>query len=159
MWSNHFDIGEIDPAWTSVPYGKPIQNARYYVLDGDRKPCPIGVEGDLHIAGVVVADGYVGDPELSAAKFTADTVGGPADESMYNTGDRARWMADGNLEFRGRRDDQVKVRGYRIELGEVLAALRPAPAGVNAEGGGSPGERRTTRPPSRPQGPGARHTP
>ncbi|MDQ0580843.1 AMP-binding protein [Streptomyces rishiriensis] len=131
IWSNHFDVGEIDPAWTSVPYGKPIQNARYYVLDGDRKPCPIGVEGDLHIAGVVVADGYVGDPELTAAKFTADTVAGPADESMYATGDRARWMADGNLEFRGRRDDQVKVRGYRIELGEVLAALRRVPGVVD----------------------------
>ncbi|OQR65463.1 hypothetical protein B6E66_03795 [Streptomyces maremycinicus] len=131
IWSNHFDVGEIDPAWTSVPYGKPIQNARYYVLDGDRKPCPVGVEGDLHIAGVVVADGYVGDPELTAAKFTADTVGGPADESMYATGDRARWMADGNLEFRGRRDDQVKVRGYRIELGEVLAALRRVPGVVD----------------------------
>ncbi|MGW0871885.1 AMP-binding protein [Streptomyces sp. NPDC002740] len=131
IWSNHFDVGEIDPAWTSIPYGKPIQNARYYVLDGDRKPCPIGVEGDLHIAGVVVADGYVGDPELSAAKFTADTVNGPADESMYATGDRARWMADGNLEFRGRRDDQVKVRGYRIELGEVLAALRQVPGVVD----------------------------
>ncbi|MDR6973697.1 non-ribosomal peptide synthetase component F/ubiquinone/menaquinone biosynthesis C-methylase UbiE [Streptomyces sp. 3330] len=131
IWSNHFDVGEIDPAWTSVPYGKPIQNARYYVLDGDRKPCPIGVEGDLHIAGVVVADGYVGDPELTAAKFTADTVSGLADESMYATGDRARWMADGNLEFRGRRDDQVKVRGYRIELGEVLAALRQVPGVVD----------------------------
>ncbi|MET8167452.1 AMP-binding protein [Streptomyces sp. NPDC005329] len=131
IWSNHFDVGEIDPAWTSIPYGKPIQNARYYVLDGDRKQCPIGVEGDLHIAGVVVADGYVGDPELSAAKFTADTVSGPADESMYATGDRARWMADGNLEFRGRRDDQVKVRGYRIELGEVLAALRQVPGVVD----------------------------
>ncbi|WP_405629726.1 AMP-binding protein [Streptomyces sp. NBC_00016] len=131
IWSNHFDVGEIDPAWTSVPYGKPIQNARYYVLDGDRKPCPIGVEGDLHIAGVVVADGYVGDPELTAAKFTADTVSGLADESMYATGDRARWMADGNLEFRGRRDDQVKVRGYRIELGEVLAALRQVPGAVD----------------------------
>ncbi|QJT01503.1 AMP-binding protein [Streptomyces asoensis] len=131
IWSNHFDVGEIDPAWTSVPYGKPIQNARYYVLDGDRKPCPIGVEGDLHIAGVVVADGYVGDPELSAAKFTADTVSGLVDESMYATGDRARWMADGNLEFRGRRDDQVKVRGYRIELGEVLAALRQVPGVVD----------------------------
>ncbi|WP_079073591.1 AMP-binding protein [Streptomyces sp. Root1310] len=131
IWSNHFDVGEIDPAWTSVPYGKPIQNARYYVLDGDRKPCPIGVEGDLHIAGVVVADGYVGDPELTAAKFTADTVSGLTDESMYASGDRARWMADGNLEFRGRRDDQVKVRGYRIELGEVLAALRQVPGVVD----------------------------
>ncbi|MEV6402823.1 AMP-binding protein [Streptomyces bobili] len=131
IWSNHFDVGEIDPSWTSVPYGKPIQNARYYVLDGDRKPCPIGVEGDLHIAGVVVADGYVGDPRLSAGKFTADTVSGLAGERMYATGDRARWMADGNLEFRGRRDDQVKVRGYRIELGEVLAALRQVPGAVD----------------------------
>ncbi|MEU0338158.1 amino acid adenylation domain-containing protein [Streptomyces bobili] len=131
IWSNHFDVGEIDPSWTSVPYGKPIQNARYYVLDGDRKPCPIGVEGDLHIAGVVVADGYVGDPQLSAGKFTDDTVSGLAGERMYATGDRARWMADGNLEFRGRRDDQVKVRGYRIELGEVLAALRQVPGAVD----------------------------
>jgi amino acid adenylation domain-containing protein len=131
IWSNHFDVGAIDPEWTSIPYGKPIQNARYYVLDDDRKPCPIGVEGDLHIAGVAVADGYIGDPELSAAKFTADTVGGREGERMYATGDRARWMADGNLEFRGRRDDQVKVRGYRIELGEVLAALRQVPGVVD----------------------------
>ncbi|MFF8729563.1 amino acid adenylation domain-containing protein [Streptomyces sp. NPDC015171] len=132
IWSNHFDVGAIDPEWTSVPYGKPIQNARYYVLDEDRKPLPIGVEGDLYIAGVVVADGYVGDPELSAAKFTADTVSGLADERMYSTGDRALWRTDGNLEFRGRRDDQVKVRGYRIELGEVLAALRRVPGVVDA---------------------------
>ncbi|GGR19410.1 amino acid adenylation domain-containing protein [Streptomyces aurantiogriseus] len=131
IWSNHFDVGEIDPEWTSIPYGKPIRNARYYVLDGDRKPCPIGVEGDLYIAGVAVADGYVGDPELSAGKFTADTVCGLPGERMYATGDRARWMADGNLEFRGRRDDQVKVRGYRIELGEVLAALRQVPGVVD----------------------------
>ncbi|MEU0334478.1 amino acid adenylation domain-containing protein [Streptomyces sp. NPDC006193] len=127
IWSNHFDVGEIDPEWTSIPYGKPIQNARYYVLDEDRKPLPVGVEGDLYIAGVAVADGYVGDPELSARKFTADTVSGLEGERMYATGDRALWRADGNLEFRGRRDDQVKVRGYRIELGEVLAALRRVP--------------------------------
>ncbi|MBL1086700.1 amino acid adenylation domain-containing protein [Streptomyces actinomycinicus] len=131
IWSNHFDVGEIDPEWTSVPYGKPIQNARYYVLDEDRKPLPIGAEGDLYIAGVAVADGYVGDPELSAAKFTADTVSGLEGERMYATGDRALWRPDGNLEFRGRRDDQVKVRGYRIELGEVLAALRRVPGVVD----------------------------
>ncbi|MFD4686185.1 AMP-binding protein, partial [Streptomyces sp. NPDC058461] len=131
IWSNHFDVGEVDPEWTSIPYGRPIHNARYYVLDGDRKPCPIGVEGDLHIAGVVVADGYTGDPELSAARFTADTVSGLPGERMYATGDRARWMPQGWLEFRGRQDDQVKVRGYRIELGEVLAALRQVPGVVD----------------------------
>ncbi|MGV9559486.1 AMP-binding protein [Streptomyces sp. NPDC003522] len=131
IWSNHFDVGAVDPRWSSIPYGRPIRNARYYVLDEDRKPCPIGVEGDLHIAGVVVADGYVGDPELSASRFTPDTVSGLPGERMYATGDRARWMPEGYMEFRGRRDDQVKVRGYRIELGEVLAALRQVPGVVD----------------------------
>ncbi|MGC5342992.1 amino acid adenylation domain-containing protein [Streptomyces sp. DT24] len=131
IWSNYFEVEEIDPAWASVPYGRPIDNARYYVLDEARQVCPIGVEGDLYIAGVAVADGYAGDPELSAAKFLPDTVDGGPGERMYATGDRARWTEGGHLEFLGRQDDQVKIRGYRIELGEIMAALRQVPGVVD----------------------------
>ncbi|WP_404953479.1 amino acid adenylation domain-containing protein [Streptomyces sp. 147326] len=132
VWSNRFAVGEVDPAWPSVPYGRPMQNARYYVLDAGMQPCPIGVAGDLYIAGTCVALGYTGAPRLTAARFLPDPFvpeGAPdgAEARMYRTGDRARWLPDGNLEFLGRLDDQVKVRGYRIELGEVQAALTRCP--------------------------------
>ncbi|WP_143036182.1 non-ribosomal peptide synthetase [Lentzea fradiae] len=123
VWSNHFDVGEVDPAWPSIPYGRPIQNARYYVLDEQGAPCPIGEPGELHIAGEVVAAGYAGDAELTAARFLPDPFAGGA-ERMYATGDRARWLPEGVVQFLGRTDDQVKVRGYRIELGDVQTALR-----------------------------------
>ncbi|MGA4847511.1 amino acid adenylation domain-containing protein [Streptomyces sp. G5(2025)] len=124
IWSNYFEVGEVSPDWASIPYGRPIDNARYYVLDEAREVCPIGVEGDLYIAGTAVADGYTGDGALTAAKFLPDTVDKESGERMYFTGDRARWMESGHLEFLGRRDDQVKIRGYRIELGDIMAALR-----------------------------------
>lgn len=131
VWSNHYRVREVDPAWPSIPYGKPMQNARYYVLDEDHLPCPIGAEGDLYIAGDCVAVGYAECPGLTAAKFLPDPWAGRPGQRMYHTGDRARWMPTGDLEFRGRRDDQVKVRGYRIELGEVQSALLQCP-GVRA---------------------------
>ncbi|WP_179118169.1 AMP-binding protein [Saccharothrix sp. ALI-22-I] len=128
VWSNYFDVDEVGVDWPSIPYGRPIQNARYYVLDGERRPCPVGEPGDLHIAGVPVAEGYVGDEELTRARFLPDPFS-DGGERMYATGDRARWLPEGVLQFLGRSDDQVKVRGYRIELGDVQAALRRA-AGV-----------------------------
>ncbi len=126
VWSNHFPVGEIDPDWPSVPYGVPIDNARYYVLDGDLSPCPVGVPGDLYIGGECVAAGYAGDPELTKAKFLPDPWSPTPGTLMYRTGDRARWWDNGLMEFLGRLDDQVKIRGYRIELGEVRSTLTQA---------------------------------
>jgi len=128
VWSNHFCVEEVKPEWPSIPYGKPIQNTRYYVLDQDLNMCGIDNEGDLHIAGDCLSAGYFGDPTLTASKFLPDPYSAVPGARMYATGDRARWREDGNLEFLGRLDDQVKIRGYRIELGEVQAALRKHPA-------------------------------
>ncbi|RPF44643.1 amino acid adenylation domain-containing protein [Streptomyces sp. Ag109_G2-6] len=132
VWSNSFPVGDVDPSWPSVPYGRPMQNARYYVLDAGMRPCPVGVPGDLYIAGTCVALGYAGAPRLTAGRFLPDPFvppGAPqgSEARMYRTGDRARWLPDGNLEFLGRLDDQVKIRGYRVELGEVQAALTRCP--------------------------------
>ncbi|MFI7134839.1 AMP-binding protein [Nonomuraea sp. NPDC050153] len=123
VWSNYFDVGEVDADWPSIPYGRPIQNARYYVLNSDRTPCVIGQPGDLYIAGVPVAMGYAGDSELTDARFVADPFVSDPKSRMYFTGDRARWIANGTMQFLGRLDDQVKIRGYRIELGDVQATL------------------------------------
>jgi len=127
VWSNRFRACDVDPAWPSVPYGKPMQNARYYVLDGGLKPCPLGAAGDLYIAGECVAVGYAGAACLTAAKFVADPWAERAGERMYRTGDRARFRKGGELEHLGRLDAQVKVRGYRVELGEVQSALLQCP--------------------------------
>lgn len=131
IWSNHYRVGDVDPAWPSIPYGKPIQNARYYVLDDGLRPCAIGEKGDLYIAGECVALGYAKPPSLTVAKFLPDPWAHRPGERMYHTGDRARWLPGGDMEFLGRLDDQVKVRGYRIELGEVQSALLQCP-GIRA---------------------------
>ncbi len=123
IWSNFHRVDKVDPRWSSIPYGRPIDNARYYILDGDLCPAPVGVPGDLYIGGSCLASGYFGDEELSARKFIADPFAGTPAARMYHTGDRARFWADGTMEFLGRCDSQVKVRGFRIELGEIEAAL------------------------------------
>ncbi|WP_162915454.1 non-ribosomal peptide synthetase [Paraflavitalea soli] len=122
IWSNYYRIGAVDPNWASIPYGKPIQNARYYVLDAYAMPCPIGIPGDLYIGGDCLATGYIGDKALTEKKFIPNPF--VQGEKMYLTGDTARWMADGNMEFLGRKDTQVKIRGHRIELGEIESCFR-----------------------------------
>ncbi|MFD5740351.1 amino acid adenylation domain-containing protein [Streptomyces massasporeus] len=131
VWSNHYRVGEVDLTRPSFPYGQPMQNTRSYVLDSDLRPCPLGEEGDLYVAGAGVALGYAGAAHLNAARFLPDPGALRPGERMYRTGDRARWLPNGDLEFLGRLDDQVKVRGYRIELGEVQSALLKCP-GVRA---------------------------
>ena len=123
VWSNYYPVGALDPAWTSIPYGKPIQNARYYVLDRYKQPCPIGVAGDLYIGGECLSSGYFRRETLTAERYPADPFRDDAQARMYQTGDRARYRNDGNLEFLGRSDFQVKLRGFRIELGEIEACL------------------------------------
>ncbi|MEN5196994.1 amino acid adenylation domain-containing protein [Sphingobacterium faecium] len=117
IWSNYFNITNIKDEWTSIPYGKPIQNARYYVLDEDLGLCPIGTVGDLYIGGDCLSIGYLNDPELTCQKFIPNPFS--KDEIIYKTGDLARWFDDGNMEFLGRSDSQIKIRGYRVELGEI----------------------------------------
>lgn len=123
VWSNFFRVEAMDAGWVSIPYGKPIANARYYVLDENRQQVPWGSRGDLYIGGECLTAGYFNREALTAERFVHDPYGLTADARMYKTGDLARHLQDGNLQFLGRNDNQVKIRGFRIELGEIEARL------------------------------------
>jgi non-ribosomal peptide synthase protein (TIGR01720 family) len=110
------------------PIGLPISNTQVFVLDQHLCPVPIGVPGELHIGGVGLARGYLNLPELTAATFIPNPFSQQPGARLYKTGDLARYLPDGNIEFLGRIDHQVKLRGFRIELGEIEAALRQHPA-------------------------------
>jgi amino acid adenylation domain-containing protein len=120
IWSVVHPVGQVDPRWRSVPYGRPLANQRAHVLDDALEHRPDWVPGSLHLAGLGLARGYWGDAARTEEAFISEPSSG---ERLYRTGDVARFLPDGNLEILGREDLQVKVRGYRIELGEVEAAL------------------------------------
>jgi amino acid adenylation domain-containing protein len=122
-----YEVEATDSESGRVPIGRPIDNTQLFILDQQKRPVPIGVRGELHIGGAGVARGYLHLPDETAQKFIPDPFSGAEGGRLYTTGDWARYLPDGQIEYLGRTDDQVKLRGYRIELGEVQAALEAHP--------------------------------
>ncbi len=129
IWSICHPIGAVDPGWASIPYGRALANQSVHVLDEQLAPRPTWAVGELYIGGAGVARGYWADPQRSAERFLHHPVSG---EYLYRTGDLGRHLPDGEIEFLGREDFQVKVGGFRIELGEIEAALLAHPAVTGA---------------------------
>jgi nonribosomal peptide synthetase DhbF len=123
IWSIAFPIESVTRSWKSIPYGRPLLNQKFHILDEQREPCPVGVPGELYIGGRGVAMGYLNRPQLTAERFVPDPFSLRSNATLYRTGDLGRYLPDGNIEFLGRSDTQVKIHGYRIELGEIEAAL------------------------------------
>ena len=115
---------------SSIPIGYPIANTQIYILDKHLQPVPIGVSGEIHIGGDGLARGYLNRPELTAEKFIKHPFSDDPQARLYKTGDLARYLPDGTIEFLGRIDHQVKIRGFRIELGEIESVLGQYP-GIN----------------------------
>jgi len=117
------EVSSTDPLSGPIPIGKPIANTTIYLLDGSLEPVPVGVPGEIYIGGAGVARGYLRRPELTAEKFLPDAFSSAAGARLYRTGDRARYLPGGTIQFLGRLDEQVKIRGYRIELEEIETTL------------------------------------
>jgi amino acid adenylation domain-containing protein len=120
-------IAVCKPGITQVTIGRPIDNILVYILDSNNNPCPLGVPGELHIGGRGLAIGYHNRPELNAQKFINISIDNGPSIRLYRSGDRARFLSNGEIEFLGRIDEQVKIRGFRIEPGEIEAVLRSHP--------------------------------
>ncbi|MUK51037.1 non-ribosomal peptide synthetase [Aliivibrio fischeri] len=129
IWSNYHDIVAVDPSWNSIPYGLPLANQGFRVLDQALRDAPVWVAGELMITGAGLAEGYLADEILSEQKFFHHPVDG---QRLYRTGDLGRYLPGGEIEFLGREDGQVKIRGHRIELGEIDSALLTHPAVATA---------------------------
>jgi amino acid adenylation domain-containing protein/non-ribosomal peptide synthase protein (TIGR01720 family) len=122
-----YDTRTYSEEFGSIPIGRPIANIRTYVLDQSLRPVPVGVPGELYVAGVGVARGYLGRQELTSEKFIQNPFSGKPGETMFRTGDMARYSEDGVIEYLGRRDRQIKIRGFRVELDEIEAVLAQHP--------------------------------
>ncbi|WP_344873129.1 amino acid adenylation domain-containing protein [Nonomuraea antimicrobica] len=125
-------VDEVDPAWTSIPYGRPQDNQQALILDARGRVVPVGVPGELHLGGIGLTRGYLRRPARTAERFIPHPYAGrypnvPAGARLYRTGDLARYRTDGVIELLGRLDQQIKIRGYRIEPGEIEAALVESP--------------------------------
>ncbi|MEG4026654.1 amino acid adenylation domain-containing protein, partial [Microcoleus sp. S13C4] len=118
-----YDLSVADTTLKELPIGRSLGNVCTYILDQNGQPVPIGVPGELHIGGAGLARGYLNRPELTTERFIRNPFNDSPTERLYKTGDQVRYLPDGNIEYLGRIDDQVKVRGFRIELGEIEAAL------------------------------------
>ncbi|WP_395107611.1 amino acid adenylation domain-containing protein [Actinomadura sp. SCN-SB] len=125
IWSIYYPIGEVGTDWRSIPYGRPMANQTFHVLDWMMRPCPAWTAGELYIGGIGLALGYLGDEEKTADRFITHPETGVR---LYRTGDLGRYLPDGDIEFLGRSDLQVKIRGHRIELAEIESALSSHPA-------------------------------
>lgn len=121
IWSNYYDVLEVESQWSSIPYGYPLSNQHLYILDEFYRPCPNWVKGKLFIGGKGLSTGYLNEEKLTEETFIYNTCIG---ERIYNTGDYGRYMEDGVIEFLGRKDSQLKINGYRIEIGEIESAFR-----------------------------------
>ncbi len=124
IWSILYPIESVDPSWKSIPYGRPMSNQSFHVLSDQLEACPVWVPGHLHIGGIGLANGYWRDNGKTRASFIEHPQTG---ERLYRTGDWGRYLPDGNVEFLGREDFQVKIGGHRIELGEIESALAQCP--------------------------------
>lgn len=124
IWSIYYPIKEVSPSWKSIPYGKPLANQSFHILDASFRPCPDFVIGEIFIGGRGLALGYLNDPEKTAERFIYHPV---TKERLYRTGDYGRYLGDGNIEFLGRQDLQVKIRGHRIEISEIETAFEKHP--------------------------------
>ncbi|GAA6614882.1 hypothetical protein NUACC26_006690 [Scytonema sp. NUACC26] len=122
-----YNCSAANPASTQVPIGRPIWNVQTYILDRYQQPVPIGVSGELHIGGAGLARGYLNRPNLTQEKFIPNSLGNELGERLYKTGDKVRYLSNGNIEYICRLDNQVKIRGFRIELGEIEAVLSQHP--------------------------------
>jgi len=121
IWSIYYPIETVQPTQRSIPYGKPLQNQQFYVFNELMQSCPLWIPGYLYIGGIGLAQGYWKNPQKTKASFITHPLTG---EQLYKTGDLGRYLPDGNIEFIGREDFQVKINGYRVELGEIESVLR-----------------------------------
>lgn len=124
IWSSYYAIGKVEPEWKSIPYGKPLRNQTCHILNDSLQSCPLWVPGEIYVGGLGLADGYWKNPEKTNATFIVHPQTG---ERLYKSGDLGRYTPNGNVEFLGREDFQVKIQGYRIELGEIETTLEKNP--------------------------------